>query len=732
MQAFLDTARVQPVKDGVYFYESDIMMSSYLFSRELKIDIKLNYIRSGFGVVIAEDSPEEPKHSYLYHLGTNNFTVFERHLLKQYEYSARTNVLSTGSDIHLIFTFKKNKGRFYLISTDEDGTERTTLLGEHTVTRKINTYYVGIYSQAGNTVHDITFLQGVPDRWHCSIANVHGGRISFWKDGFMFENCIHDAELEQKELLLPAGTFWLDYQTSKVNGKYDIEGFVYESHIPDPPLDITDSHYEKDRADFDEHYLEDHGKMLVHNQGSFTLKEETSVIVSFKGTSGRIDYVCIKDNQYEDYLSTGNSGKRTDGSWLLVDLTGVIAFKWEGIIFAMPPYTDLSKPCPYAIMSSVNDIIRPEALSVDLNKEYSYYYDVNSFRLEAVETETERFVGFKNLTLNAADNNMVKVFVNMKAQITNFILIMADGSEININMQRTYKTFVPGYIAGPIIVTDQDNNSFDLSGSFREVLDKDNYKIDMFLQSALELKLSYHTSTLWQNLEVFGIPRGAVIDDTQTDISLFSNAYTKIDSSLYSFNNDIIMIPSEIRDDYAYIAVRYQRGDKFSYLLTVYERELFDGTENSLQLSSDINESEQGITVYGIYQDSFKKEYFLRVPNKEMPEVIDLCADKYDMISPTQYDIDVLTGTIFLHNDLMDRYEYFIVDYMKKDSYSVNWNNTAQQYEVDIASDHDIILIHYEMDSNGNSERTIRTDIKPDNSKFIILKRNKGAVFDED
>ena len=39
----------------------------------------------------------------------------------------------------------------------------------------------------------------------------------------MFEDCIHDAELEQKEIVLPPGTFWFDYQTSKVNDKYDIE-----------------------------------------------------------------------------------------------------------------------------------------------------------------------------------------------------------------------------------------------------------------------------------------------------------------------------------------------------------------------------------------------------------------------------------------------------------------------------------------------------------------------------
>ena len=547
----------------------------------------------------------------------------------------------------------------------------------------------------------------------------------------MFENCIHDAELEQKEIILPAGTFWLDYKTSEVNEKYDIEGFIYASAVPEPPRDTEDSHYERRRAIFDENYLEDTGKMLVHNQGSFTLQDETSVILSFKGTSGRVDYVCIKDTHYGDYVSTDDKAKRIDGSWMLVDLTGVIAFKWEGIIFAVPPYEDLSKPCPYAVMASTTDSVTLTALSIDLNKQYNFYYDVKTSRLEVAELETEQFYGYRYLDITSADDNKVKVFVNMKAQITNFILIMNNGSEININLQKTFKTFVPGYIVGPIIVTDKENRSFDLSGSYREVIDENNFKIDIFLTSALELKLTYHTSILWQDLQVFGIPKGALIDESQTDIDKFASSYTVISSDIYSFNNDIITIPAEVRDDYAYIAVRYQRSDSFSYILTVYEREIFLGSEDLLNLTSDINESQQGITIYGVYKDSFKKEYLLRVPSREMLETIDLCASKYDMISPTQYNIDNESNLIRLNTELSNRYEYYIVDYMKKDSYAVNWNENGQQYEVDIASDEDVVMIHYEMDDNGISERVIRTNIDSKENKFIVLKRNKGASFDE-
>lgn len=727
MQAFFNTARVQVDKEGLYFYERDIIMSPYLFNRNVKIDINLLYKRSGFGVIIAENSPINPKHSYLYHLGTNDFIVYERHLLQQTEYSSRANIVAPNGQVHLLFTLDKQKGRFYVITTNDEGKEKQVMIGEHTISRKLSTYYLGFYSQAGNIINDITFLQGIPDRWHCSIANVHGGRISFWDDGFMFEDCVHDAELEQKEIILPKGKYWFNYETATVNGKYDIEGFIYESTVPSPPSDTTDRYYDKKRDTFEETYLEDLGKALVHNQGSFQLNKDTSVIVSFKGRNGRVNYVCLKDTQEGSYVSTEESSKSIDGSWIVVDLTNVIAIKWEGIIFSVPPYEDMSKPCPYAVMATNSDRVQLEALSIDTDKEYSYYYDVGTSQLEAIDPETEMFHGYRTVKMTASDNNKIKIFMNMSAQITNFTLIMQNSSEINVNVQKTYKVFVPGYIKGPIIVTDKDKNSFDISGSYREVIDDDNFIIDLFSKTSLELKLSHHTSTLWQSIKVYGISRSATIDKTKTDIQSFASEYTEISDDLVFLKNDVIDIPSEIRDDYDYIAVRYQSIEDYSYFLTVYGRELFSGTENLLKLSADINESGQGITVYGIYQNCLNEDYILRVPNKGMLNTIDICASRYDMISPTKYEVNTFDNIIRLNSDLNDIYEYYIVDYMKKNSYAINWNDQGQQYEVDISSDESVMEVHYEMDSNGNSNNLIRTKIKPDNNKFIILRRQKGA-----
>jgi len=358
---------------------------------------------------------------------------------------------------------------------------------------------------------------------------------------------------------------------------------------------------------------------------------------------------------------------------------------------------------------------------------------VATHTLESHKTEDNSYQAKQIVSMSSSDNNRIKLFMNMKAQMTNLILIMEDGTELNVNIQKTYKRFVPGYIVGPIIVTDENNGSFELSASYREVVRDDAFAISLFPKSALELKLPYHTSTMWYPLQVYGIPDEAVIDISQTDIEKFASVFTPINDSYVNFSNDIVTIPAGVRDDYEYIAVRYQRADLFQYIFTVYEREVFNGSENILSLENDLNESGQGIIVYGIPENGdYKSEYLLRVPNRDMENTIDLCATSYDMISPTLYTVNTDDSVIKINSDLKDKYAYYIIDYMKKNSYSVNWVEEYKQYEVDISSDEPVMRIHYEMDENGNSSRKIRTLIKPDRNKFIILRRQKGVFLDED
>ena len=751
MQGFYTNARVSDTNDGLYFYEKDILVSKYLFQGDVEIDINLKYEHSGFGVLILEENgdPFDSNHKYLFHLGTNRFKCIEKHITDEKVESTRTNVLSPNpkKDTKLKFVMKNKKVTFYW-ATASEGKEELKEIGVHKIKRKFSKYYIGFYSQAYNTIKQISFLQGVPNNWHTSIRNVHGGRISFDKDSFIFENHIHDAEIEQRNLLLPKGEYWFSYEKELVDGKNDIKGFIYLATVPKfnekpeidrkldvVPVRITDK--EKEYATYKDKYehrnFEDENKNLLDEKGHFTLARDTEVVVNFKGTQGKIKNMSLRDTEKGDYIATGDEPIKIDGSWITVDLTGLSSLRWEGIVYQVPEWEDYTKECPYGLIATVNDRTTIESVLVDLDKWYNYEYTVDSKELKVSIPDTNRSAS-KIINITEEDNNKIKLFFNIKAEMMNLILVFLDGSEINVNVQKTYKKSVPGYIEGPIIVTNEDGESFELSSSYREVLDEEKFFLEAFESHLEEMRLSHPCTNIINPIKVYGLNKSAVIDNSpgaSSNISDYVENFTEIGIKNYKLRNNIVTVSEAIRNDFKYIAIRYQSTDNFKYIFTTYNREIFSGTEEALELEKPLNESGQGITLYGIPEEAnFIEDYFLRTPNEDMPESIDLCTDLYEMISPVYYDVDIEEGVIKLRNDYEGKFKYYIVNYMINDSYAVNWDEKYQQYEVTISTDEPIINIHYEMDEDGMSSRTIKTGIKTDESKFVILRRKKGEFLD--
>lgn len=730
VQAFFDTARVQATEQGLYFYEQDVLMSSYLFNGDITVNISLSYKKAGFGIVIADNVPEQSKHVYLLRLGINTFQATERHLLQQENYTATSNVFELSDSVNLVFKMQGPKTQIFLVNNST--TESLVSLGTHVMSRELSSYYLGFYSAEGNTINDVTFLQGVPDFWRCSVANTHGGRISFWPESFMFENCVNDAYLEQKGILLPKGTFWFDYDTEPVNDIYDIEGFVYRENAETLSVDPTDPFYESTIANYDERNFEDINKSFIHNQGSFTLQQPETVIVSFKGRNGKVSNITIKDKEDGAFVVTQDQPKVIESSYVEVDLTNVKQVSWKGIVYNIPSDKNKFEEFPYGLIVTKLTKVPLEAFTLQLNRQYSFLIDVGTLlTLSAMETLSAKSCGSTKLLLTENDNNSIKIFYNISADITDLIITTKDDIDINVTLQGTYRAVVPAYVKGPIIVTDMNDVSFDLSGSYREVVESDNVFIDLFSQNSLELKLSYHTATLVQRLEIFGIPKGAVIDRSKTDIEEFASSYVALKDIIISVKNDIVNVPDAVRNDYEFIAVRYQRSDKFYYRFTVQERELFSGTENILRLSSPVNASGQGISVYGLNAGSFYPDYFLRVADADMISSVDLCTDQgsYVLLSSALYDINTNDNIITMDSTLANVYEYYIVDYAKRNSYAINKSENGDNYIVDIVTDETSVKVNYELSDTGISDPVIRTDIKPDTNKFIILKR--GASFED-
>lgn len=748
MQGFYTNARVSDTADGLYFYEKDILMSYYLFKGNLEIDITLKYEHSGFGVLILEDNEAEPfdaTHKYLFHLGTNRFKCVEKHITEEKVESTRTNVLAPNlkKDTKLKFVLNNKKATFYWI-TSAEGSEEKKELGSHKIKRKFTKYYIGFYSQAYNTIKEISFSQGIPNNWHTSIRNVHGGRISFNEDSFTFENHIHDAEIEQRNLLLPAGEYWFSYEKELVNGINDIDGYIYPAVIPKfndkpeidkklnkVPVNITqkEKEYELYKDKYEHKNFHDEGKNILDENGHFELTRETELVVSFKGTQGTIKNLSLRDTEQGDYIATGDERIKIDGSWITVDLTGLTSIRWEGIVYQVPEWEDMTKECPYGLVSTKKTKVTLQSIFVDLNKWYNYKFTVDTKEL-SVNAENEVSSSSRTIEIIEEDRNKIRLFFNVKAEMMNLILVFLDGSEINVNIQKTYKKAVPGYIQGPIIVTNEDNESFELSGCYREVLKEDKFIIDTFPNHLEEMVLTHQCTNILNPIKVYGLNKSVTIDNSpgaSSNINDYTDDYTEINVKNYKLRNNIVRVQEAIRNDYDYIAIKYQSVDNFDYVFTTYHRELFPGIEEALELEKPLNESGQGITVYGIPPEAnFIKDYFLRTPNRDMTESIDLCTDLYEMISPVYYNVDIEEGVIKLSKEYKDKFAYYIVNYMINDSYAINWDEKYQQYEVTISTDEPIIKVHYEMDDDGISSRTIKTGIKADESKFIILRRKKG------
>ena len=83
---FEPNSRIEKNDNGVRFYEQDIIFSDYLFEGDVEVDLTIDYLHPGFGVVLAEKYKGGPRNSekaHLFKLGNNAFNVHEKTLLTQ-------------------------------------------------------------------------------------------------------------------------------------------------------------------------------------------------------------------------------------------------------------------------------------------------------------------------------------------------------------------------------------------------------------------------------------------------------------------------------------------------------------------------------------------------------------------------------------------------------------------------------------------------------------------------
>lgn len=165
------------------------------------------------------------------------------------------------------------------------------------------------------------------------------------------------------------------------------------------------------------------------------------------------------------------------------------------------------------------------------------------------------------------------------------------------------------------------------------------------------------------------------------------------------------------------------------YIFTNIEREVFE-PKNIITLKSKASKKLDILTIYGILKEAnINKDNLLEFDGTE--HNINSYCDMYDTIRETQlYKVDKNANTIMIsdYGDayIQNKYKEIIVDYLKEDSYAINYKHELGSYEVDISTDKNI-KIYYDgiiRDGNeiinSNSYKLINVDML--SNSYIVLK----------
>lgn len=703
--------RVEKTEDGgCRFYDQDIIFLDYLFTNDCIIDLDIEYVSPGFGILLAEADTADPfktGYSILYRLGDNGYSVEENYLRKQRHITS--GLFFTRDDsFRLHLTFYKNEDKIWMTRTYYENNKEKIYGNIWTTSAQLSEdlskYRIGFYGNIGNTIHKISIASGMPKDWVVNIKNTNGGRVSFHADGFTIQECEYNADIEQQNIELPAGTYWVSYKES---ANSDIVVYVNkalkdktkEGHLTNQPTIL------------------DRTKNILKEDGSFTLEEAGKVNLKFTGTHGTIDNIAIKDLRDSSYVSTDSTGKsKREGSVLIFDLNKIESFEMIGTIFAVPEYKLNEKP-KYSVFNGNTEEYRTiQDAGVELNKEYTYEYNTYEYNIDGHKFSIDK------------KSDKLYVFNDISGEVTKLVVKTKSGKTIDVINSDTYKLYISDKIQSPIIVTDNEGEPYDLSAAYREVVIPKQC-IEVF-NKYQPMNLSERIDNLHTTITVYGIPENATIHiEEQDDIEKFASVSTKISTTQYTLDtqDNSVSVSKDIWNSYKYLTVVYQSTDYFRYIYTNWEREFFDTKDSTiLVFEKDIDPSAGKLIIYGIKEgEKIYPDYLYRIASESMIHSIDLFANRYDMITPDAYTINYKKRRIFLRDDILTAYRYFVIDYLKNNSYAINQIHDESEYEVDISSSDQTCHCYYDMGKDGTIRKYITTDIQPVKDKYITVAKKE-------
>lgn len=547
--------------DGIRFYEQDLIYDDYIYSGSCKIELDIDYYNNGFGIVIID-----PNHSIMMSKETSAlmFRLNHKSLEVIYKEGGLQKILGTYSSAYaktctdnLKVILKKEKNNYSMSIGGQ-------VVCSITTDYAFDDFCIGYYSNKDNTINSISIAANVPYGWIVNMNRTNGGYIDFHRDGFELKQCKGPADIEQIEVELTRGDYYLKFDSIDS----DIKPYVME---------------------YDDKRINDEEKNILKSDGSFNMKKNGKVSVKFKGTHGRINNIAVTTSKFNDYVRTSpdfESVRIIDDSYIKLDLKKIKKFEFKGSVNNIPG-TDHTDPKDYSIFRDNKYSYGLYDLDIATNVYYLYEYEDKQLNIKTLNYEL-----YKSLTIVG---DYLYVFHNLTGKLTDFIITDFEDNTVNITIENTVKKYVPAVIKSPIVVLDEDEAPLDLSSSYR-----------------------YY----------------------------------------------------------------YKNGQRY-YWFTNTEREYFKPTY-SIFLDSKPIDVDGSVIVYGIkHNSSWNLDKLLEI-EAEGFDSLNACADSYDIIFEENLRyLNKETGEIRL--EYIDEYQWIVVDYLKDNSYCLNYRYNLHSYEVDIA-----------------------------------------------
>lgn len=302
-KAIQQNGRIENI-NGLKFYEQDVLMCSYIYSDDVKINVSIDYRNPGFGIIFAEcngDNISRYSNINLIRIGDLEWSLIKIKNGEQAVINNGSTPLQSSFDEENVLNLTISKsGRYIKLYSNQKEILKTSIGDE------LGKYNIGFYSNSENTIISADVHEKKPQDWITNIENSNGGRVSFKRDTILFENGDGYIESELQKIKLKAGKYWIDFTAKEVNKNLDIKYYIFESEYDNLEIDPCKKN------------------IVNYDDNSFTLEKDTEVNILFQCANGEISNISIKDDINQSYVSnSGCEAETKDGSKVIVNLDNI-------------------------------------------------------------------------------------------------------------------------------------------------------------------------------------------------------------------------------------------------------------------------------------------------------------------------------------------------------------------------------------------------------------------------